>query len=139
MIEFHYESDFRLQHETKYIDWLSRVIALDGYKLGELAYIFCVDSYLKNLNEKFLNHDTWTDIITFDYSEGNRIAGDVFISIERVTENAEQFKVDFGEELRRVMVHGVLHLFGHTDKSEEEKARMRELEEKRMKMFHVEQ
>jgi len=101
-------------------NWLMKIIASENKNLGDIAYIFCDDDYLLRLNQKYLDHDTYTDVITFDYTNGNTIAGDVFISTDRVRENAEHFNVDFEEELRKVMSHGILHLFGYGDKEEEE-------------------
>lgn len=139
MIEFHYESDFLLDDEAKFSDWASRVVTSEGGTSKQVDYIFCSDNYLLEMNKKYLMHDTFTDIITFDYAEGKRVGGDIFISIDRVKENALLFKTDFEEELLRVMAHGLLHLFGYTDKSEEGKAEMRSKEEEKIKLFHVEQ
>jgi probable rRNA maturation factor len=97
--------------------------------IGDLTYVFCSDEYLLSLNQKFLNHNTLTDIITFDYSEAKTLSGEIYISIERVAENAEKFKVAFEDELHRVMIHGVLHLAGYKDKRPAEKALMRKKEE----------
>lgn len=139
MIEFHYESDCLLNDETQFTDWLSRVISSEGKFDYRLTYIFCNDSYLLKMNQKYLQHDTYTDVITFDYSHGNKIIGDIFISIERVNENAINYEADSMDELRRVMVHGLLHLLGYGDKSNEEKAQMRLKENEKLKLFHVEQ
>jgi len=138
MISFNYENDFELSNEEQLSNWISRVIASEEKKEGEINYIFCDDDYLLNLNEQYLNHDTLTDIISFDYSVGNEIHGDIFISIERVIDNAADFKVSFEEELKRVMVHGVLHYCGYKDKTEEDVALMRSKEDEKIKMFHVE-
>jgi len=134
MISFNYETDFKLEDETTYSDWLSKVISSEIKNEGEINYIFCDDDYLLEINQQYLDHDTLTDIISFDYSIGNELHGDIFISIERVLENALDFNVDFEEELKRVMAHGVLHYCGYKDKSEEV---MRQKEEEKMKMFHV--
>lgn len=139
MIEFHYETDFKIESEKKYADWLSRVILSENFLSGKLDYIFCTDDYLLNLNQKYLAHNTYTDIITFDYSGGESLAGDVFISIDRVRENAEDLDITFEEELLRVMSHGILHLIGYKDKSEEDSAEMRAKENEKIRMFHVEQ
>ncbi len=138
MISFNYENDFELSNEEQLSNWISRVIASEEKKEGEINYIFCDDDYLLNLNEQYLNHDTLTDIISFDYSMGNEIHGDIFISTERVKDNATDFKVSFEEELKRVMVHGVLHYCGYKDKTEEDVALMRSKEDEKIKMFHVE-
>ena len=139
MIEFHYELDFNLQDETKYADWVNRIIISEDRILAHIDFIFCTDAYLLEMNQKYLQHDTFTDIITFDYSEGERIAGDVFISIERVKDNAVNFQIAFEVELLRVMAHGVLHLIGYNDKSDSEIKMMRAKEDQKMKLFHVEQ
>lgn len=138
MISFNYENDFELSNEEQLSNWISRVIASEEKKEGEINYIFCDDDYLLNLNEQYLNHDTLTDIISFDYSMGNEIHGDIFISTERVKDNATDFKVSFEEELKRVMVHGVLHYCGYKDKTEEDVVLMRSKEDEKIKMFHVE-
>ena len=139
IINFYSENGFELQEGSNYSEWLQKVISSEGKKTGEISFIFCDDEYLLEINQKYLNHDTYTDIISFDNSLGKIIQGDIFISTERVAENAETYEVDFTEELQRVMVHGVLHLCGYKDKSEEEVAVMRTKEEEKMKMFHVEQ
>ena len=139
LINFYAENDFSLENEELYVDWIKKVIESESRKTGEISYIFCDDEYLLKLNREYLDHDTFTDIISFDDSIGNTLNGDIFISTERVSENAKEFNVSFDEELRRVMVHGVLHFCGYIDKSAEDRAKMREKEEEKMKMFHVEQ
>ena len=106
--------------------------------MGQIDYVFCTDDYLLKINKEYLNHDTFTDIITFDYTDGHMLSGDIFISTDRVKENAGIFNVDFLNELRRVMSHGILHLVGFGDKTYEEKENMRAKEEEKIKMFHVE-
>ena len=137
MISFNYETDFALENETDFANWLSEVISSELKNEGEINYIFCDDDYLLEINQQYLDHDTLTDIISFDYSVGNELHGDIFISVERVRENATDFNVSFEEELKRVMVHGVLHYCGYKDKSESDECLMREKEEEKMKMFHV--
>ncbi|MFT7067031.1 MAG: rRNA maturation RNase YbeY [Sediminicola sp.] len=139
MIDFHFETDFELENTTKYSDWATRILAAHQRTHSQIDYIFCDDSYLLDINQKHLNHDTYTDIITFDYTVGEIIAGDVFISVDRLKENATNFKVDFKDELLRVMSHGILHLIGYNDKTEEESVLMREKENECINMFHVEQ
>lgn len=139
MIDFNYESEFTLDNESLYSDWLSRVIVSENKKEGEINYIFCDDDYLHNINVEYLNHDTLTDIISFDYSLGNELNGDIFISIERVQDNALDFNVSFEEELKRVMVHGVLHYCGYKDKTDKDESVMRQKENEKIKLFHVEQ
>ncbi len=139
MINFNYESDFNLDNEEAISSWLSEVILSEDKNGGEINYIFCDDEYLHKINLEYLNHDDLTDIISFDYSVGNEINGDIFISVERVQDNANDFKVSFEEELKRVMVHGVLHYCGYKDKGEEDERLMRSKEEEKLAMFHVEQ
>jgi probable rRNA maturation factor len=129
MIQFNYETDFSLEDEDRLSAWISSVIASEGFTEEEINYIFCDDEYLFKLNVEFLDHDTLTDIISFDYSIGKIIQGDIFISVERVKENAEEFNVEFLNELYRVMVHGVLHYCGYKDKSESDEALMRSKED----------
>lgn len=137
MISFNYELDFKLENEKVYADWISEVIRSENKSEGEINYIFCDDDYLIELNQQYLDHDTLTDIISFDYSEGNNLHGDIFISVERVKENANDFNVSFEDEFKRVLVHGVLHYCGYKDKSDEDEKLMRQKEEEKMKMFHV--
>jgi rRNA maturation RNase YbeY len=137
MISFNYEIDFNLENESEYSSWISNVIISESKNEGEINYVFCDDDYLLELNQEYLRHDTLTDIISFDYSIGNELHGDVFISVERVRENAEEFNVSFLEELKRVMAHGVLHYCGYKDKNEKDEFIMRQKEEEKMAMFHV--
>jgi rRNA maturation RNase YbeY len=139
MIEFHFKSEFRLESASQYSDWVSRIINSEDFVVGQIDYIFCTDDDLLKINVEYLKHDTLTDIVTFDYSDGATISGDVFISTDRVKDNAVTFNVDFNEELLRVMSHGVLHLMGYGDKSNKEASLMRKKEEEKIKMFHVEQ
>ena len=125
MISFNYETEFSLENEQQISHWISSVISEEEFREGEINYIFCDDDYLLKLNLEFLNHDTLTDIISFDYTVGKEINGDVYISIERVRDNANDFNVEFIDELNRVMVHGVLHYCGYKDKSEDEEKTMR--------------
>ena len=138
MISFNYETDFELDNEAQYEDWISRIIESEGFDEGEINYIFCDDEYLHKINVEYLDHDTLTDIISFDYTIGNVLQGDIFVSIERVRDNANDFNVSFDEELKRVLSHGVLHYCGYKDKSPEDEAMMRSKEEEKMQMFHVE-
>jgi probable rRNA maturation factor len=139
MISFNYETDFEITNEQQYEEWLSGVIESEDKSEGEINYVFCDDEYLLQKNIEFLDHDTLTDIISFDYTMGNLISGDIFISVERVKENAVEYGVPFEEELRRVMVHGILHYCGYKDKTEEDGKVMRDKEEEKMEAFHVEQ
>lgn len=139
MIDFNYETEFTLENEAAISSWISNVILSENKKEGEINYIFCDDEYLLQINQEHLNHDYYTDIISFDYSVGNEINGDMFISIDRVKENSVDFKVSFEEELKRVIVHGVLHYCGYKDKSESDVQLMRIKEDEKLAMFHVEQ
>ncbi|MCC8410911.1 rRNA maturation RNase YbeY [Mucilaginibacter sp. UR6-1] len=122
---FEEDIQFKLKHKTQVRQWIKATIEAEGYKLKELNYIFCSDAYLIEINRQYLNHDTYTDIVTFDNSEiqGN-IVGDIFISVERTRENAAKFGVAEADELHRVVIHGALHLLGYTDKKPSDKKNM---------------
>lgn len=120
---------FRLSHSRKTIQWLSGVAASKGRSIESLSYIFSTDAFVAKLNKQFLQHDTLTDIITFDYSEGKTITGEIYISVQRVRENARTYKQPFEHELRRVMAHGLLHILGFKDKTARQVAQMRRKEE----------
>ncbi|MDT0647234.1 rRNA maturation RNase YbeY [Zunongwangia sp. F260] len=139
MINFYGENDFELENENDFSRWIEKVIYSEEKKLDEISFIFCNDEYLHKINLQYLNHDTFTDIISFDNTVGNLLGGDIFISTDRVAENAMDYNVDFDEELKRVIIHGVLHLCGYKDKSESESALMRQKENEKMELFHVEQ
>ncbi len=139
MIDFNYETEFTLDNEEAISHWISNVIKSEDKKEGEINYIFCDDEYLLQINQEHLQHDYYTDIISFDYTVGNEISGDMFISIERVKENAVDFNVSFEEELKRVLVHGVLHYCGFKDKSEADELLLSSKEDEKLAMFHVEQ
>ena len=124
MITFNYETNFKLEEEKSIESWVQRMILIHECEEGEVNYIFCDDVYLHKLNMEFLKHDTLTDIISFDNSMGKLINGDIYISIERIVENAEDYKVSFSEELQRVMIHGVLHCLGFKDKTKEDQKEM---------------
>lgn len=129
------EVELSLSHRTEVKNWLKEIAKEEGYSIGELNYIFCTDEYLLKINQDYLEHDTYTDIITFDLSEKAKdISGEIYISLERVEENAKKFKISAENELHRVMVHGLLHLIGYQDKSPEEKAGMREKEDACLEM-----
>lgn len=138
-INFYSENDFVLEDEEQLTFWIERAISSEGKKLEEISFIFCDDDYLLELNVEYLDHDTYTDIISFDYSVGNLLQGDIYISTQRVAENALEYNVSFEEELRRVLIHGVLHLAGYKDKSEEDISVMKKKEEEKLELFHVEQ
>ena len=128
MIAFEYLETEEITEINQNKKWLNQVISNEAKEEGDITYIFCNDDYLLEKNIRFLNHNTLTDVITFDYCQGNSVSGDIFISIERVKENSEVFKVDFLTELNRVMVHGLLHLLGYKDKTERESNLMRKKE-----------
>jgi rRNA maturation RNase YbeY len=138
MISFNYENDFILTNEDQISSWLSNVILSENKTEGDINYIFCNDDFLLNINQQYLNHDTLTDIISFDYSVGNELHGDIFISTDRVADNAFDFNVSFELELLRVLVHGVLHYCGYKDKSPADELVMRSKEDEKIQLFHVE-
>ena len=129
MIEYTVVGEFALEDEPQITDWVQFTLDNEERELGELNYIFCDDNYLHDINVKALNHNTLTDIISFDYTQGLVISGDVFISYERVRENAKDFDLKFRDELHRVMIHGVLHYCGYKDKLDDEKILMRAKED----------
>jgi probable rRNA maturation factor len=129
MIDFFSETEFNLQNSKEVASWISAIILNENFEEGELSYIFCDDAYLHKLNVEFLKHDKLTDIISFDNSLGNQINGDIFISVERVKENASSFNTTFKNELHRVIIHGVLHYCGYNDKTKKEADIMRTKED----------
>ncbi|NQX85232.1 MAG: rRNA maturation RNase YbeY [Flavobacteriaceae bacterium] len=135
MIDFNYEVEFKLNNEIRYKEWITDSISSEGFVLGDINYVFCDDDYLHKINVEYLNHDTLTDIISFDYSVGKELHGDIFISVERVEENSRDFGVTFENELQRVIIHGVLHYCGYKDKSENDSKEMRVKEEYYMGVF----
>ena len=137
MIEFTFETDLQLKNVSQLQKWISEIIVSEGFETGEILYIFCDDEYLHKLNVEFLNHDTLTDIISFDYKVGKQVNGEIFISVERVAENAKDFKTKFSEELNRVMIHGILHFCGYKDKSDSEKRIMRDKEDESLNKLSV--
>ena len=138
MISFNYESDFSLEQEDVFASWIKTIVESENKILGEISYIFCDDEFLHSINMQYLNHDTLTDIISFDYTEGDIISGDIFVSVERVEDNANDYNVTFDEELKRVLAHGILHYCGYKDKSDSDALIMRTKEEEKIKLFHVE-
>ncbi|MDG1270243.1 MAG: rRNA maturation RNase YbeY [Ulvibacter sp.] len=124
MIEFYSETDFNIEDTKALSRWISEIILNENHELGDLTYVFCDDAYLHKLNLQFLNHDTLTDIISFDNSLGKQIHGEIYISVERVKENARTYRVAFLEELHRVIIHGVLHFCGYKDKTKKQQETM---------------
>lgn len=145
-IHFSIEKEgFKLKDKMKIKAWIASVIKKEGKRLGDIAYMFCDDEQVLEANISYLDHDTYTDIITFDYVEGDVVSGDILISVDRVKENANLFQCSFEQELHRVIIHGVLHLLGVGDKTDEESTTMRKREEEslvlwnEMNMFHEKQ
>lgn len=127
---------FVLKKKTSLRQWINETILKEGYILKELNYVFCSDDYLLKMNIQYLNHDTYTDVITFDTSEESKfISGDIFISIDRIKENSEKFQSDYITELLRVMIHGVLHLLGYPDKTKTEKEQIRTKEDYYLSLY----
>ena len=139
MIHFNFENieEVAIGEDTK--QWLMELITAENRKPGSIDYIFCDDEYLHKINVDYLDHDTLTDIISFDYTEGNLLQGDIFVSVERVRENSNDFNVAFEDEIKRVLSHGILHYCGYKDKSPEDELLMRSKEDEKIQMFHVEQ
>lgn len=134
-ISFSLETKYNLKSRTLIKKWLKQIIENKGYKLGTLSYILCDDDYLLEINKQYLQHEFYTDIITFDYVENGVINGDIFISVDRVKENAASFGVSEREELMRVFAHGVLHLSGLKDATSEEASQMRKAENESLELL----
>lgn len=126
---------FRLSRKQLIVNWLDKIIQQEKHKPGDISYIFCSDKYLLNINKTYLKHDFYTDIITFDYSKNKSVSGDIFISIDRVKENAKEFSVSFQNELLRVIAHGVLHLCGYKDKTKAQEKQMRAKEDYYLSLY----
>ncbi|MES2591063.1 MAG: rRNA maturation RNase YbeY [Bacteroidota bacterium] len=139
MITFQTEDfKFTLKNKTLLKQWITSVVVKKKRKVGEMTFVFCSDAYLLNINKQYLNHDTYTDIITFDYSKEDSkqpISGDIFISLDRIKENAEKYSKSFENELNRVIIHGTLHLLGYTDKTKISKAEMTTQEDLCLKLL----
>lgn len=125
----------RVENKKLIYNWISSVVISEKKTLGELAIILCSDEYLLDINKRFLDHHFYTDIITFDYCEGKVVSGELYISIDRIRENADKYKVGVFEELNRVIIHGVLHLCGYKDKTDKDMKRMRSKENEKLKML----
>jgi probable rRNA maturation factor len=138
VIEYSYNTDFNLTQADEISLWLQNVAKSENFEIADLNYVFVSDEELYEMNVKYLNHNTLTDIITFNYVENEIVSGDIFISVDRVKENAVDFNVSFENELLRVMVHGLLHLMNYNDKTDEEQDLMTLKEDEKLKMFHVE-
>ncbi|MBN8622248.1 MAG: rRNA maturation RNase YbeY [Flavobacteriales bacterium] len=135
MIQFFFENIDEIPISTATISWLEDVIKTENKKLGEINYILCDDEYLLKVNQDFLDHDYYTDIITFDYVKGKTISGDIFVSLPRISDNAQTLVKDFNSEFHRVLAHGILHLLGYKDKTEEEITVMRQKEDFYLNFF----
>ncbi|KPE50550.1 rRNA maturation RNase YbeY [Chryseobacterium indologenes] len=135
MIQFFYEN-LPESVTTDYQQWLEDIILSEEKKTGEINYIFCDDEYLLKINQDYLQHDYYTDIITFDYVKGKTISGEIFVSLQRVSDNASTLSRDYEEEVRRVLAHGILHLAGYKDKTEEEEKEMRRKEDFYLNKYH---
>ena len=138
-VEFIYNTKFRLKNESDFNDWIKEIAISESFSVGNLNYAFFDDEGLKALNNKFLNHDYYTDVISFNESNGFVINGDIAISVERVKENSTKYNTFFEKEMLRVMAHGLLHLMGFDDKTDLERIAMQNAENIKIKMFHVEQ
>ena len=137
MIAFFEETPLKFPFKKNAVKhWVKLLLEKEGKQAGDINYIFCDDTYLHNINVTYLQHDTLTDIITFDYNEGEVVHSDIYISVERVRENAGIFGVNFEDELLRVLAHGLLHLCGYKDKTEADSAMMRTKEEEAMKLYN---
>lgn len=134
-ISFSFQKKINLHSRTKLKEWINKTAEQREKKIGNISYIFCSDDELLQINNQYLKHDYYTDVITFDYSEGAVLNGDIFISVDRVRDNAKQVGVTFEEELYRVMIHGVLHLSGVNDKTEQQAKQMRKTEEDSLKLL----
>lgn len=127
---------FKLKEKARIKSWIALVVAKEKKTIGTISYVFMTDDDLLEVNEKYLKHNTYTDIITFDYTEEKKISGDIFISVDRIQENAQKLKVNFEEELHRVIIHGVLHLCGYKDKTKIDSDLMRKKENASLKLFN---
>ena len=138
MVNYYFEDTaFKLKAKTKIKNWLKLVAESEVYTLGNVSVIFCSDNYILDINQRFLQHDYFTDIITFDYSEGSKISGDLFISVDSVMENSIEYGTDFEDELHRVIVHGILHLIGYDDHTDEEIKIMRSKENYYLSLYDL--
>ena len=137
-LEFIYSTDYSLSNEKLHSDWIINVVLSENFHVGNVVFAFFDDQEVKKLNKKFLNKNYYTDVISFDESRDRLINGNIAISVDRVKENAINFKCTFPDEMRRVMVHGLLHFMGYNDQNEESIKIMRKKENEKIKMFHVE-
>lgn len=136
MITWFFENIAEIDIQPEIVGWLHNIIRREGKKPGKISYIFCDDEYLLQINRDHLDHDYYTDIITFDYVRGKTVSGDIFVSLPRISDNAAMLKKNPDEEFRRVLAHGILHLCGYKDKSETEQAEMRDKEDFYLSLFY---
>ena len=139
MIDFVYNTDFRLANKEIFSRWLISVANDEGFLIDTLVFLFVDDNEILEMNKKFLKHDYYTDVITFGDLKDKKISGDIAISVERVLDNSKTYSVEFEDELKRVMAHGLLHIMGYNDKTSKDKLVMSQKEKKAIKMFHVKQ
>ena len=139
MIDFVYNTDFQIENQGVFSKWLMEVAAAENCLIHDLVFLFVSDQELLAMNKKFLKHNHFTDVITFGELEGDKISGNIAISVDRVLDNSKTYGVRFDEELKRVMVHGLLHIVGYNDKTKKEKLTMSQKETDALKMFHVKQ
>ena len=139
MIDFVYNTDFQIENQGVFSKWLVKVAAAENCLIHDLVFLFVNDQELLAMNKKYLKHNYFTDVITFGELEGDKISGNIAISVERVLDNSKTYGVRFDEELKRVMVHGLLHIVGYNDKTKKEKLTMSQKETDALKMFHVKQ
>ena len=137
MIDFVYNTDFKLANKEIFSRWLISVANEEGFLIDTLVFLFVDDNEILEMNKKFLKHDYYTDVITFGELKDKKISGDIAISIERVLDNSKTYGVEFEDELKRVMAHGLLHIMGYSDKASSDKSVMSQKEKKAIKMFHV--
>jgi probable rRNA maturation factor len=137
MINIFSEIDFDLSRAEEIKGWISSIITSEEYKEGDITFVFCDDAYLSRINVKFLGHDSLTDIISFDNTIGKKVQGEVYISIDRVKENAKDFDVCFEDELHRVIIHGILHFCNYNDKTDLEKELIRQKEDLALEMLNI--
>ncbi|SDE50691.1 rRNA maturation RNase YbeY [Riemerella columbipharyngis] len=137
MIQFFFESIEPTPIDQAIEHWLKQVIVNEHKKVGDINYILCDDDYLLKINQDYLQHDYYTDIITFDYVKGSTINGDIFVSLSRISDNASTLSKSYDEEFRRVLVHGILHLCGYKDKTEQEASEMRNKEDEYLNLWNT--
>ena len=135
MISFFYETDFKISKAVNWKKWIESAVKSEGFETDEINYIFCDDEYLLQINQDYLQHDYYTDVIGFQYSEGKELSGDIYISVERIEDNAQKNSVDFKNELARVVIHGILHFMNYKDKTPEDAEKMRKAEDKYIALF----